>query len=61
MWLNYVIKDGEVKKVLRDFIINRIKGFVDKEIIPKSIDVDKFNFEGGFKSIKNEKKAYALA
>ncbi|PKY17016.1 hypothetical protein RhiirB3_521644 [Rhizophagus irregularis] len=33
MWLNYVIKDGEVKKVLRDFIINRIKGFVDKEVI----------------------------
>ncbi|RGB41182.1 hypothetical protein C1646_752443 [Rhizophagus diaphanus] len=51
-WREAVIQQGEEMC---------LDGFFGLEIIPKSIDVDKFNFEGRFKSIKNEKKAYALA
>ncbi|PKY57363.1 hypothetical protein RhiirA4_116643 [Rhizophagus irregularis] len=35
--------------------------FFGLEIIPKSSDVEKFNFEGKLAFVKNERKVYAVA
>lgn len=85
MWLDYVIENKGMYEELREFVIVKMKGFIDKEvivnigaviqkgeelcldgffgleIIPKSSDIDKFNFNGKLKFTKNEKKVYAVA
>ncbi|CAB4491691.1 unnamed protein product [Rhizophagus irregularis] len=38
-----------------------LDGFFGLEIIPKSSDVEKFNFEGKLAFVKNERKVYAVA
>ncbi|CAB4385426.1 unnamed protein product [Rhizophagus irregularis] len=38
-----------------------LDGFFRLEIIPKSSDVEKFNFEGKLAFVKNERKVYAVA